>query len=160
MSNKETIVDSRAFKEADLEKLKFVKIKIKENVRLIPESLIESVKGRIFSPEQFYKNQEEHIKHENPSNLLYVLTTPTNKIEGYLWVQMSQLDGTMFVNTFSVNKEYWFKGKAIPKVVEFLGTLKDKYKAPRIFWITTNDKFFTKHGFKRSKNVLMEYNSN
>jgi N-acetylglutamate synthase-like GNAT family acetyltransferase len=62
------------------------------------------------------------------------------------------------VNTFSISKEYWGKGKAIAHVGEFLKKLKMKLKAPKIFWCTTNERFFVKHGFVRSKISLMEYN--
>lgn len=142
--------------EADLEKLEFLKLKFP---RLIPVELIENVKGKTFTAEQFYKYQEDQVKYNNPGNLLYALIDPEKKIHGYLWAEISQLDGSMFVNTFSIDKEYWFKGKAIPKVTQFLDGLKTKHGCPRIFWITTNEKFFLKHGFKRSKNVLMEYQS-
>jgi hypothetical protein len=141
--------------ETDLEKLEFLKLRFP---RLIPLELIENVKGRTFTPEQFYSYQEAQVKYENPGNLLYALiNSDKSKIHGYLWAELSQLDGSMFVNTFSIDKDYWFKGKAIPKVITFLEFLKHKHKCERIFWITTNEKFFLKHGFKRSKNVLMEY---
>lgn len=125
--------------------------------RLIPFNLIDSVKGRTFTPEQFYDYQESQI--DNPFNYLYALVDEHKKIRGYFWAEVNVLDSSLFVNTFSISKEYWGKGNAIPKVIEFLATLKEKTKSPRVFWITTNEKFFLKHGFKRSKNVLMEYNS-
>ncbi len=136
-------------------KLEFVRLRLP---KLIPYDLIDSVKGRTFTPEQFYTYQESQI--DNPYNHLFVLIDESKKIHGYLWAEMNMLDGSLFINTFSINKEYWGKGKAIPMVIEFLTTLKEKIKATRVFWITTNEKFFTKHGFKRSKNALMEYNSN
>ncbi len=139
-------------KEESIDKLKFVKLKIP---RLIPVSLIENVKGRTFTPEQFYKYQEEQV--DNPFNFLYVLVDDDKKIHGYLWAEMNMLDNSLFINTFSVNKAFWGKGKAIPRVIEFLRVFKEKIKASRVFWITTNEKFFIKHGFKRSKNSLMEF---
>ena len=141
--------------EFNFDKLSFVKLKIP---KLIPIELIESVKGRTFTPEQFYKYQESQIN--NPYNHLYVLVDDDKKIHGYLWAEVNILDGALFINTFSISKEYWGKGKAIPKAIEFLRKLKEQTKAPRVFWITTNEKFFQKHGFKRSKNVLLEYNLN
>ena len=138
-----------------LDHLSFVRLKIP---KLIPSELIENVKGRTFTPAQFYKYQESQI--DNPYNHLYVLVDDSKKIHGYLWAEVNILDDSLFVNTFSITKQYWGKGSAIPKVVEFLGVLKKKTNAPRVFWLTTNEKFFLKHKFKRSKNVLMEYNSN
>jgi N-acetylglutamate synthase-like GNAT family acetyltransferase len=160
MSTPATTIDSKAISEGKDWDLSFVKVRIPENVRLIPKELIENVKGRTFSPEQFLKYQEEQIRYENPGNLLFLLISPNKNIEGYLWAEISQLDGTMFINTFSISKDYWFKGKAIPKVIEHLRPIQNKLKCSRVFWITTNDKFFTKHGFKRSKNVLMEFCDN
>lgn len=142
-------------KKEIIDTLEFVKLKIP---RLIPIDLINSVKGRTFSSEQFYKYQEAQV--DNPYNFLYVMVDPEKKIHGYLWAELNILDSSLFVNTFSITKSFWGKGKAIPKVIEFLKVLKEKTKAPRVFWLTSNEKFFIKHNFKRSKNVLMEYNIN
>lgn len=135
--------------------LEFVRLKLPG---LIPTELIEGVKGRTFTPDQFLAYQEGQV--DNPGNFLYVLIDPERKIQGYLWAELNILDGTLFVNTFSISKEYWGKGEGIKKAIEFLAILKEKTKAPRVLWVTTNEKFFAKHGFKRSKNCLMEYNSN
>lgn len=133
--------------------LKFVKLKIP---RLIPKELVELVKGRTFSIDQFYMYQEAQV--DNPFNYLFALIDDHNKIQGYLWAECNLLDRSLFVNTFSIAKEYWGKGKAIEFVIPFLKELKAKTGAPHVFWISTNVKFFEKKGFKRSKNVLMEYN--
>jgi hypothetical protein len=135
-----------------LDSLEFVRLKIP---RLIPRPLIESVKGRTFTPEQFYVYQEAQTG--NPNNFLYALVDPDRKIHGYLWAESNILDNTLFVNTFSVSKEFWGKGRAIDKAVAFVRTLQDKTKAPATLWITSNAKFFAKHGFRPSKSVLMEY---
>lgn len=139
--------------DRQISELTFVKLKLP---RLIPYDLIDSVKGRTFTPEQFYDYQENQI--DNPYNFLYALVDESRKIHGYLWAEVNILDKSLFVNTFSISKEYWGKGKAIEKVMEFLRTIVAKTKSPRVFWITTNEKFFLKNGFRRSKNVLMEYN--
>lgn len=133
--------------------LKFVKLKIP---RLIPKELVEVVKGRTFTVDQFYMYQEAQV--DNPFNYLFALIDDHNKIHGFLWVECNLLDRSLFVNTFSIAKEYWGKGKAIEMVIPFLRKLKEATDAPHVFWITTNVKFFEKKGFKRSKNILMEYN--
>lgn len=139
----------------DIESLKFVKLKIPS---LIPKELIEVVKGRTFSVEDFYRYQEK--QKDNPYNHLFCLIDEKKKIQGFLWAETNLLDGSLFINTFSVSKEYWGKGKAIEKVIPFLKELKINLNSPHVFWITTNVKFFEKKGFKRSKNNLMEYNLN
>lgn len=139
--------------EKKMEELSFVRLRIP---KLIPIELIELVKGRTFTPQEFYDYQEQQA--DNPYNHLFVLIDEAKKIHGYLWAEVNSLDNSLFVNTFSISKDYWGKGEAIEKVIEFLRELKVKVKAPRLFWITTNQKFFLKKGFKHSKNVLMEYN--
>ena len=141
--------------KVSLTELHFVRLKIP---RLIPVELIEAVKGRTFTPEQFYVYQEMQI--DNPGNFLYALIDIDKKIQGYLWAELNILDGTLFVNTFSISKQYWGKGEGIKKAISFMDGLRKATKAPRVFWVTTNERFFLKHNFKRSKNVLMEYNSN
>jgi hypothetical protein len=141
-------------KVKDVSELEFVRLKIP---RLIPVELIEAVKGRTFSPQQFIDYQEQQV--DNPANFLYVLIDKEKKIQGYLWAELNILDNTLFVNTFSIAKEYWGKGEGIDNAVEFVRTLKEKTSAPRVLWCSTNEKFFLKHGFKRSKIVLLEYQS-
>ncbi len=135
-----------------LEDLTFVKLKFP---RCIPRELIENVKGRTFTPEQFYRYQEG--QSHNPNNYLYGLVDEGKVIHGYLWAEKNYLDDSLFVNTFSITKQYWNKGEAIGKAIEFVADLKIKTEAKRVFWITSNEKFFAKQGFKKSKQVLMEY---
>ncbi len=134
------------------EKLEFVRLKIP---RLIPHALVEAVKGRTFSVEQFYAYQEQQV--DNPGNYLYALVDSSKKIHGYLWAETNALDNTLFINTFSIDKEHWGKGKGIDLAIEFLRELRKKTKSPRVFWLSTNEKFFLKHGFKRAKQSLLEY---
>ena len=138
----------------DLEELEFLVLKVPS---LIPVELIELVKGRTFTTEQFYNYQAKQIKNENPGNFLYALIDKEKIIHGFLWCELNALDGSLFVNTFSISKKFWHKGKILPKVIEFLKELKKKVKAPAVLWCTTNEKFFQKQGFKRSKIALMEY---
>lgn len=153
METQATNKDEDVIKELD--ELEFLSLKIPS---LIPVELVELVKGRTFSVEQFYKYQAMQIKNENPSNFLYALISKDKVIHGFLWCEINSLDGSLFVNTFSISKKFWHKGKVLPKVIEFLKVFKKKIGATRCFWISTNEKFFIKQGFKRSKNVLMEYN--
>ena len=141
--------------KAKIDDLIFVKLKIP---KLIPRELIYSVKGRTFTPEQFYDYQEKQV--DNPYNHLFALVDSAKKIHGYLWAEVNVLDDSLFINTFSISKEFWGKGEAIKKVTDFLDAFRKKIKSSRVFWVTTNERFFLKHGFRRSKNSLMEYNSN
>lgn len=136
----------------EIDALEFTKLKIP---RLIPLELIENVKGRTFTPEEFYKYQEGQVG--NPYNYLYVLIDQDKRIHGYLWAESNVLDRSLFINTFSISKQFWGKGKAIDMAIDFLKKLKKELKAPRVYWCTSNERFFLKHGFKRSKVSFMEY---
>jgi hypothetical protein len=153
MNTKAAVSDTKELKNG-ISNLEFVRLKIP---RLIPTALIEAVKGRTFTPEQFYSYQERNI--DSPNNYLYALIDSEKKIQGILWVEVNTLDNSLFVTMFSIAKIYWGKGAGIQKVIEFVDKLKDKMKAQKVFWITVNEKFYAKHGFKRSKQCLMEYNS-
>lgn len=133
--------------------------------REIPIHLIEQVKGRTFSAEDFYKHLEEiqayeyqeGILQDNPSSLVFALAEPTKSIVGYIWMYRSSFDNSIFVNNFSVDKKYWGHGEAIQKAVALLSEVTKKYKCDKTLWMTTNPKYYEKFGFKRSKNVAMEY---
>lgn len=126
--------------------------------RLIPKTLLENIKGCSFTPEAFYDYQESQVNKGNPNNLLYALVNKEKKIHGFLWCDVNAIDNSLCVNTLSVDKHLWHKGKIMPKICSFLSEIKKARGCPKVYWMTTNDKFFSKHGFKRSKNVLMEYN--
>ena len=138
-----------------LSELQFVKLKIP---RLIPKELIESVKGSTFTPEQFYQYQEEN--RANPCNHLYALIDKDKQIHGYLWAESTHLDRSLFVNTLSVSKEFWGKGEALQMALDHIEKMREMIHFKKLFWFTFNEKFFLKHGFTRSKNVLMEYDIN
>jgi hypothetical protein len=135
-----------------LEELQFVKLAIP---KLIPRHLIEALKGLSFTPEQFYHYQD--MAKGNEGNILRALINKTKKIVGFLWCEVNVLDGSLFVNSFSIDKEYWGKGEAMKIAIDEVSRLKDRLKPPKVYWITSNAKFFRKHGLKQSKNVLMEY---
>lgn len=50
------------------------------------------------------------------------------------------------------------KGIAVKKLSEFIKEIRRKGKLNKIFWITNYPRHSERNGFKRSKNVLMEYN--
>ena len=154
MDTKVTTQDTKKA-ENDIFKLDFVPLKIP---RLIPQALIEAVKGRTFTTEQFYVYQEKQV--DNIGNLLFALIDADKKIQGFLWAELNALDNTLYISTFSIAKEYWGKGAGITKAIEFVQKLKDKTKSPRVLWCTSNERFFAKHGFSKAKQTLMEYNSN
>lgn len=144
----------------------------KENLRWIrifdpvhiPREYIDQIKQKEFTTDRFYKFQDGVclIEHElglciNPYNLLFVLVDDSTKVKGVLWMVIDSLANALVINTFSVDKEYWGNGKAIELLIEKAKEVKEQENLERVYWITRSPKHSEKFGFKRSKNVLMEY---
>lgn len=130
----------------------------------IPKYLIDQIKSKEFSTEDFYKFQsfsclikENNSVSLNPVNHLYVLVDSGNIVKGFVWFTIDVLSKDLCLNTFSIDKKYWFKGRAVKKVSEFIKYIKNKAKLNKVFWITNYPKHSEKYGFKRSKHILMEY---
>jgi len=130
----------------------------------IPRYLVEQVKQREFTVDDFYKYQELHCLIQgkdgptlNPLNHLYVLSDEENIVKGFLWFVINPLTNDMIINTFSIDDDYWWKGKAVKMLSEFVKKLMKKLKLKKVYWITNYPKHSERHGFKRSKSVLMEY---
>lgn len=130
----------------------------------IPKYLVEQVRDRDFSVEDFYKYQESSCLTKsndeprlNPLNHLYILVNDENLTKGFLWFVIDPLSKNVFVNTFSVDKEYWNKGFAVRKLSEFMKEFLIKSKLKKVYWITNYPKHSEHYDFKRSKSVLMEY---
>ncbi len=140
-----------------LDSLEFVVLKIP---RLIPKHLIDAVKGKTFTTERFYDYQESQVK--NPNNFLYALIDDKKKIHGFLWFIVDALDDSIYVNTFSIEKNYWgigkeTKKKAMKKVIDFMQGVKNRLSCTRVTFCTLNPNWFKINGFKQSKHVLMTY---
>lgn len=144
-----------------LEDLRWMRLPMPD---LIPVELIEQIRDRDWEVEDWYKYQRitcqiptENGISLNPLNHLHVLVDPQNHIKGVLWFVVDPLTKDMIIQNYSIDKKYWHKGKAVDKAVEYLEKIKKKAKLQKVYWITKNPKHSEKHGFKRSKSVLMEY---
>ena len=132
----------------------------------IPTYLVEQVRDRDYSVEDFYKYHEINCmvpttdggKKLNPFSHLYVLADKSNQVKGMLWFCVDPLTKDVIVQTFSMDKEYWGKGLAVKKVANFMKEFIRKGNLHKIYWITNYPKHSERNGFKRSKNILMEYN--
>jgi hypothetical protein len=122
---------------------------------LIPRKYVEGVKGRDYSVAEFYDFQD--FNRNNPCNLLFGYISPEDEVKGYIWAQVNALDSTMFINTLSVDKEFWFNGKVLDEAIEFLHKVQHRMEARKTYWCTTNKRFFLSKGFKTSKIWLMEF---
>lgn len=130
----------------------------------IPKEYIEQIKEREFDVERFYTYQKAICVEEsgetfklNPLNLLFSLVDEQNRVKGVLWMVIDVLGNSLVINTFSVDKEYWGNGHAIELLKEKALEIKEGAKLDRVYWVTRCPKHSEKHGFKRSKNTLMEF---
>lgn len=148
-------------KEFDIDDLKWIRIFSPIH---IPKYLVEQVRDREYEVEDFFKYHEKNCLIEgnngpilNPFNHLYVLVDSENIVKGYLWFVIDALSKDMIINTYSIDKQYWFQGKAVKKVSDYVKEILKKLKLKKVFWLTNFPKHSERHNFRRSKTVLMEY---
>lgn len=130
----------------------------------IPKYLVEQVRNRDYEVDEFFKYHEINcvLSNEkgptlNPFSHLYILVDPSNEVKGFLWFVIDPLTKDLIIQTYSVDKDYWFKGKAVAKLSRHIKEIRKKGNLKKIYWITNYPKHSEKYGFKRSKGVLMEY---
>jgi hypothetical protein len=131
----------------------------------IPKEYVYQIKDKSFTTEKFYKYQEtanvENVDGKivfNSYNLLFVLVNEKNHTKGFLWAVVDGLSNALVINTFSMDKEYWGNGKAVKLLEIKVKEIKERVSLDKVYWITRCPKHSEKYGFKRSKNILMEYN--
>lgn len=130
----------------------------------IPKYLIEQIRDREFSVEDFYKYHEVNCTIPSkdgiklsPFSHLYVLVNEENIVKGMLWFCVDPLTKDIIIQTFSMDKDYWMKGIAVKKLAKHIKEIRKKGNLNKIYWITNYPKHSERNGFKRSKAVLMEY---
>lgn len=145
----------------DIEKLRWVRVFTPVH---IPKYLVEQVRNRDYTVEDFYTYQEQsciRMTKEgptlNPLNHLYVLANDENLTKGFVWFVVDPLTKDLCVNTYSIDKEYWGKGKAVSKLATFIKDIRKKGHLNKVYWITNYPKHSQRYGFRPSKSVLMEY---
>jgi len=132
----------------------------------IPSYLVEQIKNKDFSVSDFFKHQEINCiipgkdgPTLNPFNHLYALVDPNFKVKGYLWFVIDSLSKDVMINTYSLDKSYWGTGKgaSIKKLREHIKKITNRLKLKKVYWLTSHPKHSERHGFKRSRSILMEY---
>lgn len=154
MSDKES-------KEVDFDGLRFMRVFTPMHV---PKELIEQVRDRTYDVDDWYKYQESICTTQTPSgprlnpfSLLYVIADGGNKVVGMLWCEIDALGKTLVIQTFSMDRKYWVRGKAVALLSKKGKEIAKECKLKKIVWMTNYPKHSERYGFKRSKSVLMEY---
>jgi len=144
-----------------IEELRWVRIFTIEH---LPNYLVEQVRHRTYSVEEFYKYQqlnllmqgEEGIKL-NPFNHVYILADTENLVKGFVWLTIDPLSKDIIIQTYSVDKDYWGRGQAVKKLIDHVMAIRNKAKLNKVFWLTPYPKHSMRYGFSPSKQILMEY---
>lgn len=151
----------KSSKDDPLKELKWVRAFSPD---IIPKYLVEQIKHRDYEIDDFYKYhsvnclvEDNNIQKLNPFNHLYVLIDEEKKVKGMLWFVIDPLTKDIIINNYSIDPEYWFKGKAVKKLVDFMKEMLNKLNLTKIYWMTNYPKHSERYGFKPSKCVLMEY---
>ena len=144
-------------KEKKIEDLRWVRVLSPD---VIPKYLVEQVRDRQFEVEDFYKYHSLNCMVEgkiNPFNHLYAMADQENFVKGFLWFMIDPMTKIVFINTFSVDPDYWYNGKAVKYLIDHMKNLLKKIKLEKVMWVSRYPKHSERYGFKRSKGVLMEY---
>ena len=122
------------------------------------------MRDREYSVDDFFKYQNLNCLMSgkdgptlNPFNHLYALVDPENNVQGVLWFVIDPLSKNMVINTYSIHKDYWGKGRAVKRLESHVKEIMKKLKIDKVFWLTNYPKHSQRYGFKRSRSVLMEY---
>ncbi len=152
--------DSKS-KEVDFESLRFVRVFTPVHV---PKELIEQVVDREYEVEDWYKyheiiclRQTEAGPQLNPLSMLYVIANERNKVVGMLWCEVDTLSKTLVLQTFSMDRKYWCRGKAVNLAAKKTKEIAKECKLKKIVWATNYPRHSERYGFKKSKCTVMEY---
>ena len=85
--------------------------------RLIPVRLLEQVKGDDYDQNYLLMFGNQLLLQEN--QLLYAMADKDNVIHGVLWAEFNQVNGWLFVNTLSVDKDFQ-DGETIGRALDYL----------------------------------------
>jgi len=147
-----------------IEDLRWIRLFVADHV---PHYLIEQVRDRDYSVEEFFKYQQINCMMQgdkgvvlNPFNHLYVLADKENQVKGVLWFTVDALSKDILIQVFSMDKEYWGRGQAVRKLADHIKQIRVKANLNKIYWITNYPRHSERYGFVRSKSILMEYDPN
>ncbi len=134
--------------------LEFVRIIQPDIIKGIPRYLFEQIDEA--DPDMIDRiYQFGTLSIANPSALIYALINDQHMIKGVLWATVNVIEGMLWVNIFSVDKEY--QGGSIKKATEFLSTLLKDSKIKRIECQTAKPKAYEKTGWKKSKQIHLQF---
>lgn len=121
---------------------------------LIPEYLVEQIKGREFEVDKFY--QLMPIMMRNPFLIFGVFVNKKEEVRGFILGVSSPLDMWLHINMLSIDKEYQRKG-IIRECLGILHKVVTGNGLKGIKMTSTRPSSFLNEGFKKSKSIEMRY---
>jgi len=133
-------------------KIRELKWHLISDFKLVPRYLVEQIKDRPYSVEMFYSREEK-----DPTQQIWVLLSPENVIKGFVWLTVVLMTHGIFVNSYSVDKEYCGDGGPVNYCKELLLEIYGKLNlSGGIKFSTTYPDHYEAYGIERSKYVVME----
>lgn len=127
----------------------------------IPPYLIEHIKHRDFDPSQFLSNLDSLMRIDeitlNPHVHVFVVADEKFHVVGFFWFTIDPFTWNAILENFVMDPEYWGQGKSIQLLIDYLKPLQKKLNIKKFYFNTRYPQVFEKYGFKRSKDILMEY---
>jgi len=126
------------------------------DVRLIPRYLVDQVKDRVWTTDDFY----EHLLAMPPddSNLLLGLIDKQNQVKGFVWLTIDTFQQLIFINTFSADPMYQRRNRLMKFITRYIKEMAKVIGIPKVIWAAKRTKALEKYGFAPSDWVLMEEN--
>ncbi len=137
----------------NLDNLKFIRCL---NPKIIPRHLIDQIKEKDYTTDWFYKFSYEEIN--NPKVFIHILVDKNElnkKIYGFLWAEFECMTNSIFIHSFSVEKELWHIGKTLNVLSNHLRSIKEKLNC-KVRWLSNRPKLFERMGFHKTKTVMFE----
>ena len=129
----------------------------------IPVELIDQIKDRYYETDSWYKYLRVICMKLTPEGLAYnpfcylYAVADGDTVVGVLWYELSLLDVAIRIQTFSMHRDFWGRGQAVKLLSDFIQEQMKKAGVKKCYWSTKYPKHSEKYGFKRSRNVLMEF---
>lgn len=125
------------------------------DANLIPTYLVEQVKGRDYSIDDFYRMMPMYL--ESPTTFLVAITDEERIICGYLWMVVDLLTMSLYINTASVDIEVRLSNSVMDDIIKYVENLGRSIKVRKISWHSYKTGLFVKRGFTVINGSLMEY---
>ena len=124
-----------------------------DDVALIPIDLVEQIPNT--DVKQFY-TLLKNLK-DMPYHLVEIFQDEKLHIKGFAWAIIEPTSLEVHINTVSMFKEYQGSGKYLKEYIEHLKQILKDSAIKKVTWCTDRPAFYEKLGFKRSKEVYLEY---